>query len=74
VKVAPWSEGAGRPAQVYEVEPLGGYTVLTLDAGATRFRALLRGEPAIRPEALVAVSCDPSRVHYFNASGDAIVR
>ena len=74
MKVAPWSEGAGRPAQVYEVEPLGWYTVLTLDAGATRFRALLRGESAIRPEALVAISCDPSRVHYFNAAGDAIVR
>ena len=64
----------GRPAQVYEVEPLGGYTVVTVDAGSTRFRALVRGQSAIRPEASAAISCDPSRVHYFNAAGDAIAR
>ena len=45
VKVRPWSDNAvGRPAQVFEVEPLGGYTVVTLDAGATRLRALVRGQ------------------------------
>jgi multiple sugar transport system ATP-binding protein len=75
VKVRPWSDNTvGRPAQVYEVEPLGGYTVVTVDAGSTRFRALVRGQSAIRPEASVAISCDPSRVHYFNAAGDAIAR
>ena len=75
VKVRPWSDNAvGRPAQVYEVEPLGGYTVVTVDAGATRLRALVRGQSAIRPEASVAISCEASRVHYFNAAGDAIAR
>ena len=74
-KVRPWSDNAvGRPAQVYEVEPLGGYTVVTVDAGATRLRALVRGQSAIRPEASVAISCEASRVHYFNAAGDAIAR
>ena len=36
--------------------------------------ALVRGQSAIRPEAPVAISCEASRVHYFNAAGDAIAR
>ena len=51
-RCAPWADGgAGRPAKVFEVEPLGGYTVVTLDAGKSRLRALMRGQPDIRPEA-----------------------
>ena len=57
---------AGR-RKVFEVEPLGGYTVVTLDAGQSRLRALMRGQPDIRPEAMVALSCEPGRVHYFAA-------
>jgi multiple sugar transport system ATP-binding protein len=73
VKVRPWSDsGAERPAKVFEVEPLGGYTVVTIDAGQSRLRALMRGQPDIRPEALVALSCDPSRVHYFGQGGAAL--
>ncbi|MET0596847.1 MAG: ABC transporter ATP-binding protein [Mesorhizobium sp.] len=73
VRVDPWRDGlAGRPARVFEVEPLGGYTVVTLDAGEARLRALLRGQPDIRPEALVALSCEPARVHYFAAGGSAL--
>ena len=34
----------------------------------------MRGQPAIRPEALIAISCDPSCMHYFDAAGDAISR
>jgi multiple sugar transport system ATP-binding protein len=75
VKVWRWSDDVGgRPAQVYEVEPLGGYTVVTVDAGKTRFRALVRGQSTIRPQAPVAISCEASRVHYFDAAGDAIAR
>ncbi|MBX3569871.1 MAG: ABC transporter ATP-binding protein [Rhizobiaceae bacterium] len=75
LKVMPWVEGAeGTPARVYEVEPLGGYTVVTLDAGASRLRALMRGQPDIRTEAQVALSCDPRRVHYFGQGGGALAR
>jgi multiple sugar transport system ATP-binding protein len=75
IKVRPWSEGGGgRPAKVFEVEPLGGYTVVTLDAGRSRLRALMRGQPDIRPDALVALSCDPGRIHYFGKSGGALAR
>ncbi|PTE07850.1 ABC transporter ATP-binding protein [Mesorhizobium helmanticense] len=78
IKVRPWSDdgraGAGRPARVFEVEPLGGYTVVTLAAGQARLRALLRGQPDIRPDAVVAISCEPARVHYFGQSGGALAR
>jgi multiple sugar transport system ATP-binding protein len=75
IKVQPWSgANSGRPAKVFEVEPLGGYTVVTLSAGEARFRALMRGQPEIHPEAMVAISCDPGRVHYFGQSGGALAR
>lgn len=78
IKVRPWSEnetaegGSGRPARVFEVEPLGGYTVVTLAAGQARLRALLRGQPDVRPDAMVAISCEPARVHYFGQDGGAL--
>lgn len=75
LKVEPWSEDrAGRPATVFEVEPLGGYTVVTLDAGETRLRALMRGQPDIRPRSRVALGCDPARVHFFGQGGGALSR
>jgi multiple sugar transport system ATP-binding protein len=75
IKVHPWSgTSTGRPARVFEVEPLGGYTVITLDAGESKLRALMRGQPDIKPDAMVALSCEPSRVHYFASGGGAIGR
>ncbi|MBZ9994407.1 ABC transporter ATP-binding protein [Mesorhizobium sp. BH1-1-4] len=80
IKVSPWSDnetadgGPGRPARVFEVEPLGGYTVVTLAAGQARLKALLRGQPDIRPDAMVAISCEPARVHYFGQGGGALAR
>jgi multiple sugar transport system ATP-binding protein len=75
LKVEPWpGSGTGQPARVFEVEPLGGYTVVTLDAGRSRLRALMRGQPDIRPQTVVALSCDPERVHYFGQSGRALAR
>ncbi|TPO03721.1 ABC transporter ATP-binding protein [Mesorhizobium sp. B1-1-5] len=75
IKVRPWmgnGTAEGRPARVFEVEPLGGYTVVTLAAGEARLRALLRGQPDIRPDAMVAISCEPGRVHYFGQDGGAL--
>lgn len=71
LRVSRW-DGQGRPATVTEVEPLGGYTVVTLDAGQTRLRALLRGQPDIRVAAQVALRCDPARAHFFGAGGQAL--
>jgi multiple sugar transport system ATP-binding protein len=73
IRVLPWDQGGeGRPAKVYEVEPLGGYTVITLDAGASRVRAMVRGQPDIRPDTLLALSCEASRVHRFARNGSAM--
>ena len=75
LKVRPWTDNGtaeGRPARVFEVEPLGGYTVVTIEAGQARVRALLRGQPDIRPDAMVAISCEPARVHYFGQDGGAL--
>ncbi|WP_119389700.1 ABC transporter ATP-binding protein [Taklimakanibacter lacteus] len=75
IKVRPWSASdGGNPAKVFEVEPLGGYTVVTVDAGQTRIRALMRGQPDIRPETKVALACDTARVHYFSKAGAALPR
>ena len=50
LKVAAWSdERGGGPATVYEVEPLGGYTVVTSTPGRRGLRALMRGQPDIAP-------------------------
>jgi multiple sugar transport system ATP-binding protein len=75
IQVSPWRDGsAGRPATVFEVEPLGGYTVVTLSAGNTRLRALMRGQPDIRTETQVAISCARGRVHCFGPNGAAVMR
>jgi multiple sugar transport system ATP-binding protein len=75
IKVSPWSASRpGHPAKVFEVEPLGGYTVVTVDAGQTRVRALMRGQPDIRPDMMVALACDEARVHYFSTGGGALLR
>lgn len=75
LKVEPWAEGrSGKPAKVFEVEPLGGHTVVTIDTGREHLRALLRGQPRIEPDTLVALSCDPARVHFFGGGGEALAR
>lgn len=75
LRVEPWTEDKqGRPVKVFEVEPLGGYTVVTLESGQSRLRALMRGQPDIRTETMVALSCDPARVHFFGQSGGALGR
>ena len=74
LRVTGWTADKGQPAQVTEVEPLGGYTVLTLAAGPQPLRALLRGQPEFKVGAQVALDCDPARVIYFSGDGKALPR
>ncbi len=75
IRVSAWAQGQpGTPSRIYEVEPLGGYTVVTIDAGPSRVRALMRGQPDIRAEAMVALSCDAAAVHLFSRNGTALSR
>lgn len=67
LRVAP-----GTGATVTGVEPLGGYTVLTIAAGDQSLRAMLRGQPAFRPGETVAISTDPARVHVFGPGGERL--
>ncbi|WP_283192516.1 ABC transporter ATP-binding protein [Rhizobium sp. AN80A] len=75
LKVEPWTDGRdGQPARVFEVEPLGGYTVVTIDTGSQKLRALMRGQPRLEPDSAVALSCDPTRMHFFGSAGEALAR
>ena len=65
---------SGSGATVFEVEPLGGFTVVTLTAGQQRLRALLRGQPRIEPDSRVGLAVDPAAAHYFAADGRALAR
>lgn len=65
-------DAAGNGATVFEVEPLGGFTVVTLDAGEDRVRALLRGQPRVETDSRVTLAVDPAAVHFFAADGRAL--
>ncbi len=62
----------GDGATITGVEPLGGYTVLTIAAGGESLRAMLRGQPAWAPGQGVAISADPSKLHVFGPGGDRL--
>lgn len=62
----------GNAARVAEVEPMGGYTTLSIDLQGTMLRATLRGQPKYSPGEQVALSVDQGRAHFFDAQGSAI--
>jgi multiple sugar transport system ATP-binding protein len=62
--VTPSDTGA---ALITGVEPLGGYTILTLTQGPETFRALLRGQPEVAPGTRADLSA--LRLHPFTADG-----
>jgi multiple sugar transport system ATP-binding protein len=72
LRVAAWHGAGQAPARVAGVEPLGGYTVVTVDAGRDRLRAMLRGQPDIRVDAPVMLSADRARTHFFGAGGQTL--
>lgn len=62
----------GSGGQIISVEPLGGATVLTLQAQGQTLRAMLRGQPAFTPGQTVALSADAARLHHFGPDGQRI--
>ena len=74
LRVSPWDGGPGAPATVFGVEPLGGYTVVTLTAAGETLRAMLRGQPDVRPDTQVAITCAAGRAHFFGSGGQALAR
>jgi multiple sugar transport system ATP-binding protein len=73
IRVSPYA-GEGPSAKVYEVEPLGGTTVVTLQTQGHMLRALLRGQPDIWVDAPVSLWVDPARAHFFGTGGTALSR
>jgi multiple sugar transport system ATP-binding protein len=64
--------GSGEPVQVYEVEPLGGVTVVTLQSDETSLRAMVRGQPKIDPASRVSLSVTNGQACFFDAQGQAV--
>ncbi|MDP2119051.1 MAG: ABC transporter ATP-binding protein [Hoeflea sp.] len=58
--------------RVYEVEPLGGVTVVTLQAGETSLRAMVRGQPKIDPDSQVSLSVAAGQACFFAGDGQAV--
>ncbi len=61
----------GIPATVYATEPLGGETVVDLTLGDRVIKALAPPSLALEPDADVRIELDPTRLHLFDAAGDA---
>jgi multiple sugar transport system ATP-binding protein len=67
------SGAEGFPATVYVTEPLGGETVVDLQLGDRIVKALTPPSVDLVPDARVRVSLDPSRLHVFTESGEAVL-
>lgn len=70
--VSPAAGGDVPSVRVYEVEPLGGVTVVTLQAGSHFVRAMLRGQPDFKPDTPAAISIASGQAHFFAADGNAL--
>ena len=60
-------------ATVYEVEPLGAYTIVDLAIGQSIFRAQIPGQPRFEPDQRVRFSFDLAKCHLFNGASEARV-
>ena len=60
--------GSGIAAKVAVVEPTGAETELLLLVGDTRFVVVLHGRTAVRPDDMVGLRIDGSKVHLFDDS------
>jgi ABC-type sugar transport system ATPase subunit len=67
------SGAEGFPATVYVSEPLGGETVVDLQLGDRIVKALTPPSVDLVPDARVRVVLDPSRLHVFTESGEAVL-
>ncbi|WP_121066027.1 ABC transporter ATP-binding protein [Chachezhania antarctica] len=64
--------GVGEAGTIADVEPMGAFTTLTVQAGDTTLRATLRGQPKYTVGQPVGLSVDPGRAHFFDEGGAAL--
>ncbi|SLN64841.1 ABC transporter ATP-binding protein [Roseisalinus antarcticus] len=62
----------GGEGTISEIEPLGAFTTLSIDARGQTLKASLRGQPDLQTGAHVSLSVDPARAHFFDAAGNAL--
>ena len=75
VRLANWTaKRSGEPCRVKEIEPLGGFTIVTLDTpgGEKPVRILQRGKPTVSLGAEVGVDYDRASLMEFDAQGQRI--
>jgi multiple sugar transport system ATP-binding protein len=66
--------GGGLAAAIYEVEPLGGYTVVDVSVGETILRASVPGNASFALGQPVRLQIDASRCHLFDAATGDVLR
>lgn len=62
------------PAEVFEVEPLGGHTVVDVSLGDRMLRVHLPGQPDLSPGQAVGLEVDAKRCHLFAEESGEVLR
>ncbi|HWA43164.1 MAG TPA: TOBE domain-containing protein, partial [Hypericibacter adhaerens] len=53
-------------AEVYELQPLGGFTIVDVNYGGLILRELVQGQTALRLGERIGITLDPARIHLFS--------
>jgi multiple sugar transport system ATP-binding protein len=64
----------GIEANIYEVEPLGAYTIVDVSVGAQILKVQAPGQPQFQLNQPVRLMVDPSRCHLFDGETGDVVR
>ncbi len=70
---APGAEPGLVDAEIYEVEPLGGHTVVDVAVGETLLRAHLSGQPDYRPGEAVGLRIAQQHCHLFDGKDGRVL-
>ena len=66
--------GDGVDATIYEVEPLGAFTIVDVSAGEQLLKVQAPGQPHFTLGERVRLALDPDRCHLFHAGTGALIR
>ena len=66
--------GDGVDATIYEVEPLGAFTIVDVSAGEQVLKVQAPGQPHFTLGERVRLALDPDRCHLFHAETGALIR
>ena len=72
LRLRPFVDDGRLPASIFEVEPLGGFTVVTLEAGGQKLRALLRGQASFGVDDKMLIEVEPRSVLGFSPDGRTV--